>query len=229
MHPDVHRYLDGELPRDALDAAALAELRAWERATSGTERLREERAPADLMDRVMAAVGREAVAAPASPAAAPRRGMPRRAWHWLAEPRPVRVRPALLLAAAAAIVVLLLRPYGGGTAPATPDAIHPVAAAQGDGAAPVYVQFVFNDASARSVSVAGDFNGWDAAGAPLRDPDGDGVWTAMFPLRPGVHKYMFVVDGHEWVTDPHAEAHVEDGFGMRNALITVAAVPERSS
>jgi hypothetical protein len=37
---------------------------------------------------------------------------------------------------------------------------------------------------------------------------------------------MFVVDGEVWVTDPRAERYVDDGFGMRNALIAVQP-PER--
>lgn len=215
MHPDLHRYLDGELPFEALDDRARTELRRWELLTAGSTRLAEIDAPDDLADRVMAAL-------PAATRAAPSW---RRAASWFWRPRDVRIRPAaVMLAAAAALVLLILRP----TAP-MPDRVTAVAADGGAGAAPVYVQFVFDSGHATSVAVAGDFNGWDPAEAPLRDPDGDGVWTAMFPLQPGVHKYMFVVDGKQWVTDPRAEAHVEDGFGMRNALITVAPVPEKSS
>ncbi len=218
MHPDVHRYLDGELPFEALDDRAREELRRWEQLTTGASRLAEIRAPDSMADRVMADLP--------DTVARVRPGW-KRAASWLWQPHTVRVRPlAAVLAAAAAVILLVLGPAR--SLVRTPDQLTAVPGPDA-GIAPVYVQFVFDSDQAASVGVAGDFNGWDPAGAPLRDPDGDGVWTAMFPLEPGVHKYMFVVDGKQWVTDPRAEAHVEDGFGMRNALITVGPVPEKSS
>jgi hypothetical protein len=48
------------------------------------------------------------------------------------------------------------------------------------------------------------------------------VWTGRVPLQPGVHQYMFVIDGTEWVTDPGAERWSDDGFGNRNAVLAVA-------
>ena len=88
------------------------------------------------------------------------------------------------------------------------------------------MQFVFAAENAQSVAVAGDFNQWQPTTGELRDADGDGVWTALVAVDPGLHKYMFVVDGEEWVTDPRADSYVDDGFGMRNALIAVAAPQE---
>jgi hypothetical protein len=58
--------------------------------------------------------------------------------------------------------------------------------------------------------------------------DGDGVWTGAVPLPPGLHKYMFLIDGKEWVTDPHAERYYDDGYGMRNAVITVVPPAART-
>jgi 1,4-alpha-glucan branching enzyme len=70
------------------------------------------------------------------------------------------------------------------------------------------------------VAVTGDFDGWSASNV-LADPDGDGVWTGRVPVRPGVHAYMFLVDGSSWVTDPRADRYAEDGFGNRNAILAV--------
>lgn len=72
---------------------------------------------------------------------------------------------------------------------------------------------------ARTVAVAGDFNGWDIAATPLADADGDGIWTAIVPIEPGRYAYMFVVDGERWVLDPDAEAVQPDGFGGTNAVL----------
>jgi hypothetical protein len=45
-----------------------------------------------------------------------------------------------------------------------------------------------------------------------------GIWTATVPLPPGVHDYLFMVDGTQWVLDP-AGAVVEDHFGGTNSRL----------
>jgi 1,4-alpha-glucan branching enzyme len=72
------------------------------------------------------------------------------------------------------------------------------------------------------VAVAGDFSDWEPAFA-MQDPDGDGVWSARVPVRPGVHAYMFLVDETSWQTDPNAGRYQDDGFGNRNAVLAVGA------
>ncbi len=229
MNDELRRHLDGELPRSALDAEVRGEAEAWERLL---DRFRVEvpggSAPPWLEQRVMAEI--EALPAP---------GRLRRAVAWLLRPHPVRISPLTAGLAAAALMVVLLLPGGGRTPTPAGSArpgqaagqaartAGPVAAsapngAQATRAAPVvYVQFVLEAPGARSVAVAGDFTGWDAS-QPLEDPDGDGVWTGRVAVRPGVHSYMFVIDGSTWVTDPHAERYTADGFGNRNAVLAVA-------
>ncbi len=72
---------------------------------------------------------------------------------------------------------------------------------------------------AKRVNVVGTFNGWDPEAHPLQGPDGKGVWALGLPLLPGRYRYMFVLDGTRWVTDPNAAASEEDGFGTRNSLL----------
>jgi len=74
---------------------------------------------------------------------------------------------------------------------------------------------------AQRVAVAGDFNGWRTDEIFLSDTTGRGHFAVSLPLRPGRYAYMFVVDGTAWVTDPHATAYRDDGFGNRNALVTI--------
>lgn len=209
MHPEVHRYLDGELPRAALSRDATAELAEWESLEPAITERRAERAPPWLANDVMRALPQ------------PRTAPWQHAWHWLLTPRPIQVPPFAPLAAAALIALVVLLP--GTDRP--PAARVPATAVTGDvvadDAAVVYVRFTLNAAGARTVAVAGDFNDWSTETGVLRDPDGDGVWSGLVAVRPGVHKYMFVVDSEEWVTDPVAESYVEDGFGMRNALLSV--------
>jgi len=84
----------------------------------------------------------------------------------------------------------------------------------------VLVRLVLVHPDARSVAVAGDFNGWDAERSPLMRSE-SGIWTAMLPLNEGRYHYMFVVDGQQWVPDPLAEETSLDGFGARNSVLDV--------
>ncbi len=72
---------------------------------------------------------------------------------------------------------------------------------------------------AERVSVVGTFNGWDPEAHPLQGPDRGGVWSLRLFLPPGRHRYMFVVDGVRWVTDPNAAVREEDGFGGYNSVL----------
>ena len=85
----------------------------------------------------------------------------------------------------------------------------------------VLVRLVLLQPGARSVSVAGDFNGWDPAQTKLERSDG-GMWTATIPLKPGRYQYMFVIDGKQWIADPLAAEEATDGFGAQNAVLDVA-------
>ncbi len=224
MHPDLHRYLDGELPLEALPPELAREAQEWSALLRDTAAVRQEAAPAWLESRVMASL-------PPARAIEPRTAALGRALGWLLRPQELRLRPATLLVGAAALVAALALWPRSTHLPAP--AQRPVAAAPAEPAAPagastVYVQFTLTAPGARSVEVAGDFNGWQPQRAQLRDPEGDGNWSALIALPAGVHKYMFVIDGRRWVSDPHAHHFVDDGFGMKNSLIAVAP-PTRSS
>lgn len=80
--------------------------------------------------------------------------------------------------------------------------------------------FVFrSERSLQTVTVAGTFNNWDRAAAPM-DPDADRrVWRKSMALAPGKHLYKFVVDGEQWVLDPAAERNEDDGNGNTNSVL----------
>jgi 1,4-alpha-glucan branching enzyme len=86
--------------------------------------------------------------------------------------------------------------------------------------ATVLVRLVVLQPEARTVDVAGDFNGWDPTRTPLEQA-ASGAWTVTIPLQPGRYEYMFVVDGKQWVGDPFAVEQADDGFGLRNAVLDV--------
>lgn len=85
----------------------------------------------------------------------------------------------------------------------------------------VEVTFNISGIEAKTIAVAGDFNGWNTNANQLEDPDGDGIWTGKMQLEPGRYEYMLVVDDGKWVTDPNAKVYANDGFGSRNAVLFI--------
>lgn len=216
MNKQLQAYLDGELPRSALPPELLEQADFWADLDAAAVELRSETAPPWLETRVMASLPQET----AQP-------WWRHAIAWMVAPQPLQVRPASLAfggAAALAAVLLLNQSEPAAVYAPVNNSVQQVA---NTGVPVIYVQFAFADRSAKTVTVAGDFNDWNAETTQLRDTDGDGVWTGLIALRPGRHKYMFVVNGERWVTDPEAESYVDDGFGMRNAVIAITP-PGRS-
>lgn len=100
-------------------------------------------------------------------------------------------------------------------AAATPDTVH-------------VVRFVIAAPGARSVSLAGDFNGWSRNATPLEDVDGRGQWSVTLTLPPGRHEYAFVVDGERWVADPFA-AVTRDEFGQESSVVRVGGEAARGA
>lgn len=83
----------------------------------------------------------------------------------------------------------------------------------------VWIRFVYFDEDAERIEVAGDFSDWDPV-ALSREFVGDKqVWTGLIPITRGEHRYMFVKDGEEWITDPLAAMQRDDGFGNKNAVL----------
>lgn len=191
FHPQVKQLLDGELTLADLPAALRPEGEAALRLLAAVDR--EPVTFPGLETRVLAELRRRAD----SPSF----------WRRLVTPREVRlrVRPWTLVpafAAALALVLVLMRPA------ATP------------AASPVMVRFVLFAPDAHDVSLAGTFNQWDPAAAPLVRTGTPGVWSATLILPAGQHQYAFVVDGARWVADPGAPA-VDDGFGRRNSVLSL--------
>ena len=142
-----------------------------------------------------------------------------RARRWLTEPRLVTVTPLRAMAMAAGIVVVAVL-AGERSAPRDeqPAVTPPAASARTD---TTVIQFVFVAPGASSVSLVGDFNGWDRAQTPLKPQASGGMWSVALPLPPGRHRYAFIVDGTKWVVDPSAPRAVEDDFGSPNSVVTV--------
>jgi len=197
MDSRLQAYLDGDLPLEGLPAELRARAAEWDGLLDEVRATSPAGAPLGLDTRVMTSI--EAKRAAARPG-----------WVvWLLRPRMVPVPPAAVLAAAAAIVLVvsLVGLPGGG---AITESL-------------VYVQFVVDAPAAETVHLVGDFTEWQPT-VELEDADGDGVWSGRVPLLPGVHEYMFVLDGADWVTDPNAASYQDDGFGQQNAIVAVSTL-----
>ena len=77
-------------------------------------------------------------------------------------------------------------------------------------------KFDFEAPAARQVSLAGDFNSWDANALPLQKGP-DGFWRVSVPLKPGRYEYRFYVDG-VWQDDPFAQQKVANPVGSHNCV-----------
>ena len=143
-----------------------------------------------------------------------------------------RIAGVASLVAAAAVVGFFIR---GPVARSTPTASVqssgastsvPVRAAvntSGPDILPIPQQFVFRSASARRVSVVGDFNGWNAASAPMvRGPNGD-LWSVTIPIAPGRHTYAFMVNDSAFTLDPDSRvARARDpDLGVEGSVMIV--------
>ena len=81
--------------------------------------------------------------------------------------------------------------------------------------------FVFHDDEARTVSLAGEFNGWNSA-STLFTKDTNGLWICPLTAPgPGRYEYKFVVDGRRWIEDPSNGMKVSDGYGGLNSVLVI--------
>ena len=89
--------------------------------------------------------------------------------------------------------------------------------ANGNGSVNQSVRLEFIHATAKSVSVAGNFNDW-RPGATEMVSVGDSRWLKQLVLAPGVYEYRLVVDG-EWMPDPRASETSPNPFGGLNSVL----------
>jgi hypothetical protein len=187
-----------------LDGYELGRLR---QIAAGIRNLESLAAPADFTERVMLALPVR------------RRSLWARLKERLVRPHVIRLNLAWETGLAAALLVVALSSYSWGPM---------LEGAAGPSSSPVvHTRFIVKAPEAKEVSVAGDFNNWRQDECRLIRAETEGVWTVTVPLKPGRYKYMFIVDGKSWQTDPLAESYEQDGFGYQNAVVDVPG-PEQA-
>ncbi len=73
--------------------------------------------------------------------------------------------------------------------------------------------------NAKNVYIAGDFNNWNIE-ENYRLKQNNGAWIVKVPLKPGNHRYRFVVDG-KWQEDPQNNHTEKNPFGELDSLIEI--------
>lgn len=203
MNDRIHAWLDGELTAEALSADERARAARLQMALDLAASADDARSPG-LADAIMARVA-------AAPAPRPRLLERLRA---AIAPGPFALRPAAALAAAC-----LVAGFGLGLL-ASPDAPAAPAVTTAEAVPTVFVRFDLQVEGATTVQLAGSFSEWQPAHE--LSPSGDDHWTVTVPLEPGVHDYVFVVDGEQHVLDP-AAPRIADGFGSFSNRIALIA------
>lgn len=218
MNDRMQRVLDGEWERDALTPSEAAELDESKALFASVLRSIPERPLPDLGAGVLGRIdaAEQSSISPRIAKVATRRPSGFMSWLWSPKRVTLPLRPAYALGIAATLAIIV-----GVRAVAPNDrAVAASAAPAATESREVLVQFRFEAPDARAVSLVGDFSNWAPTHVMTRS--GQGVWTIVVPLEPGVHSYSFVVDGEDWVPDPAAPA-VADGFGGMNSRIAVLA------
>lgn len=225
MDQRIHDALDGLHVRDDLSAAERDTLAGLEATIASiTSPILSAPVP-DVSAQVMARVAGLAVAPLPAPARKPAATVQRWLdWLWLPRPFTVNMRAAYGVAAAGFVVLLTAVATSSLTVPPAAPPFAESTSAEWT-APPVYVQFRLEAEGASQVALAGSFTGWEPSYV-LRETT-PGTWSILIPLASGVHDYAFVIDGTEWVADPHA-LQLDDGFGGTSSRIALPAVPTAS-
>jgi chromosome partitioning protein len=84
-----------------------------------------------------------------------------------------------------------------------------------------FAGFSLHAPEAQSVYVTGSFNDWSMDENCRMVKDGT-TWQLKLPLKPGIYKYQFIVDG-KWQEDPANPLTERNSFGDINSLVEVKA------
>jgi len=229
----LRQYIDGDLTpekeREALHMIADdAEMRSMLRfeqklneASSGLRNLSGAEVPVGFSDHVMSAIEADVVVDTENDLLTRLRAL----LGSILEPQSVQLRPVYAMAMVLAVILLVGLPYFGSQQSQQQIAGEPTTSESAtvqsvsDDGEQVWTRFVYIDKEAESVSVAGDFSNWEPIELTKKQLNGEQVWTGLVPMDRGEHRYMFVKNGEQWVTDPLATVQQDDGFGNKNAVI----------
>jgi 1,4-alpha-glucan branching enzyme len=74
---------------------------------------------------------------------------------------------------------------------------------------------------ARSVTIAGDFNNWDATRTPLKRLKNGEFKLIMELPRNKEYKFKYLIDSKHWENDWHADKYVPNSYGSDDSVVVV--------
>lgn len=80
-------------------------------------------------------------------------------------------------------------------------------------------RFVVYQPDAETVAITGSFNNWQTL--PMEKTGPEGYWEISLELRPGEHRYSFLLDDKRRVADPTVMVREMDDFGSQNSVLDV--------
>jgi hypothetical protein len=177
---------------------------------------KEEPANPEVEDQLMARIRAEAARTMPGAGAVHGRGW----WNWLSRPRRIALSPLGFGAAVLGMLLLALGgSYLGGSMDRREAEMRAAAIPRAEGTRPVL--FTLLAPQAHSVSVAGDFNNWDPAAAPLELRASGGVWAGVYWMPDGVYSYSYVVDGRISTQAGDRPSLPAADFGGSNSVLVV--------
>ncbi len=82
------------------------------------------------------------------------------------------------------------------------------------------ITFKVEAAPGSTVTVAGDFNGWNPKKKALTDKTGKGIFQGSAMLAKGRHEYKLVIND-TWCVDPDCDDWAHNEYGSLNSVIIV--------
>jgi hypothetical protein len=80
-------------------------------------------------------------------------------------------------------------------------------------------RFVVYQPDVETVAITGSFNNWQTL--PMEKTGPEGYWEISLELRPGEHRYSFLLDDKRRVADPTVMVRELDDFGSQNSVLDV--------
>jgi serine protease AprX len=81
--------------------------------------------------------------------------------------------------------------------------------------------FTYHNDSAERVTLAGDFNNWNAGSIDFKK-EKNGIWRAEIAIpAQGRYRYKFIIDGTRWIDDPGNGMKETDYYGGFNSIVTL--------
>jgi hypothetical protein len=78
-------------------------------------------------------------------------------------------------------------------------------------------RFVLYKPDVKQVEISGSFTNWEAL--PLTKVGPSGYWEITLLLSRGEHRFTYILEGHQRVTDPTILIKEQDDFGGENSIL----------